>query len=187
MRMWLLAMAGIPLLVISLDVLTNRRITNWLRELIFTPEGTQIYEPRDVIWAWVMAAFAAFLLAWGLKELFAPTTIIESGEQGLRLKLGGPGRSPVLVPWGEVSEIRAGAIDDGDAPRVPVLVLGLTEPRRIGDNPWGARWLHSGELAILAEDWSEDPQAVAHRLTDHALAVANEEVRGRTTSLGDEP
>ena len=48
-KMWALAMAGIPLLVISLDVLTNRRITNWLREIIFKPEDTQIYEPRDVI------------------------------------------------------------------------------------------------------------------------------------------
>ena len=186
-RMWLFAMAGIPLLVISLDVLTNRRITNWLRELIFIPEQTQIYEPRDVIWAWVMALFAGFLVLWGLKELFAPTKIIESEKRGLHLKLGGPGRHPVLVPWTEISGIRGAEIDDGDASRVEVLVLELTDPDRVGDNPWGARWLSPGELAILAEDWSEDADAVAQRLTDHALAIANEQARERSASLGDEP
>ena len=77
LKMWLMAMAGIPLLIISLDALTNRRITNWLREIVFNPEDTQIYEPRDVIWAWVMVLFAGFIVLWGLKELFIPTVVIE--------------------------------------------------------------------------------------------------------------
>lgn len=187
LKMWLLAMAGIPLLVISLDVLTSRRITNWLRELIFTPERTQIYEPRDVIWAWVMALFGGFLVLWGLKELFAPTKVIESEERGLHLKVRGPGRRPVLVPWEEISGIRATVIDDGESSRVEVLLLDLADPSRVGDNPWGARWIAAGRLAVLAEDWSEDAEAVAQRLTDHALAVANEQVRARRSSLDDEP
>lgn len=186
-RMWLLAMAGIPLLVISLDVLTNRRITNRLRELIFTPESTQIYEPRDVIWAWAMALFGSFLVLWGLKELFAPSKLIESSDEGIYLKLGGPMRGVILVPWAEISGIRAGQIADEDDPRVEVLVLAMTDPGRIGDNPWGARWIGPGELAILAEDWSDDPPAVAQRLTDEALAVAREETRARSTRLAEEP
>lgn len=187
LRMWLLAMAGIPLLVISLDVLTNRRITNWLRELIFTPEKTQIYEPRDVIWAWVMALFAGFLVLWGLKELFAPTRIIASDDRGLHLKLSGPGRRPVLVPWSEILGIRAIHLDDGDSSRVEVLVLELADSGLVDNNPWGARWIARGELAILAEDWSEDAEAVAQRLSDEALAVAHEEARARSTRPAEEP
>jgi hypothetical protein len=57
-KMWLMAMGGIPLLIISLDVLTERRITRWLTDMIFLPEDVQIYEPRDVIFAWVMFLFA---------------------------------------------------------------------------------------------------------------------------------
>lgn len=186
-RMWLLAMAGIPLLIVSLDVLTSRRITNWLRELIFTPENTQIYEPRDVIWAWVMALFAGSLVLWGLKELFAPTKIIESDDRGLHLKLGGPGRPAVLVPWAEIKGIRATNIDDGDSSRVETLILEVTVPSRLGDNPWGARWVRRDELAVLAEDWSESAEAVAQRLTDHALAVAHERARERSTRLSEEP
>lgn len=186
-RMWLLAMAGIPLLVISLDVLTNRRITNWLRELIFTPEKTQIYEPRDVIWAWAMALFGGFLVLWGLKELFVPSKLLESTEEGVHLKLGGPIRGSVLVPWAEISAIRSAHIADEDDPGVSVLVLEVIDPGRVGDNPWGARWIAPGELAILAEDWSEDPAAVAQRLTDEALAAAREETRARGARLAEEP
>lgn len=186
-RMWLLAMAGIPLLVISLDVLTNRRITNWLRELIFTPEGTQIYEPRDVIWAWAMALFGGFLVLWGLKELFAPSKLIESTDEGVHLKLGGPMRGVVLVPWAEISAIRSAHIADEDDSGVAVLVLEMIDRSRVGDNPWGARWTGPGELAVLAEDWSEDPAAVAQRLTDEALAVAREETRARSARLDEDP
>ncbi|HSM43916.1 MAG TPA: hypothetical protein VK969_02750, partial [Acidimicrobiia bacterium] len=57
LKMWLMAMGGIPFLVISLDVLTQRRITRWLTDLMFRPDDVQIFEPRDVIYAWVMLLF----------------------------------------------------------------------------------------------------------------------------------
>lgn len=76
-KMWWMAIGSIPLLVIGLDVLTNRRLTNWLRERLFNPEDTQIYEPRDVIWAWAMVIFAGVVVIWALKELFAPTRVVE--------------------------------------------------------------------------------------------------------------
>lgn len=186
-RMWLLAMAGIPLLVVSLDVLTNRRITNWLREMIFTPENTQIYEPRDVIWAWAMALFSGFLVLWGLRELFTPSKILESTDEGIWLNVGGPLRRAKLVPWEDITAIRAGDIADEDDSRVEVLFLAVTDPSRAFDNPWGARWTAPGELAILSQDWSEDATAVAQRLTDHALAVAHAETRERGARLGEEP
>ncbi|MBW3667382.1 MAG: hypothetical protein KY394_07285 [Actinobacteria bacterium] len=185
-RMWLLAIAGIPLLVVSLDILTNRRITNWLRELVFTPENTQIYEPRDVIWAWAMALFAAFLVLWGLRELFVPTKLIESTDHGIWLRVGGPFRGAALVPWEEMTVIRAGHLEDEDDSRAEVLILAMTDPARIVDNPWGARWIAPGQLAILAEDWGQDATAVAQRLTDHALATAQSRTRERTARLGEE-
>lgn len=185
-RMWLLAMAGIPLLVVSLDILTSRRITNWLREMIFTPENTQIYEPRDVIWAWAMALFAGFLVLWGLRELFMPTKVVESTDQGIWLNVGGPLRKPDLVPWDEVSAIRAGQLEDEDHTKTQVLILAITDPGRLPDNPWGARWIADEQIAVLAEDWGETADAVAQRLTDHALSVAQERARERTARLAEE-
>lgn len=181
-KMWLLAMGGIPLLVISLDVLTNRRLTNWLREILFNPEDTQIYEPRDVIWAWAMLLFAGLLVAWGLKELFAPTKVIECRDPGLALKVNGPFRGPTIVPWEMIDDVRAIDVEDeGDL--LPMLSISLLGRGELPDDPWGARWVGERQLAILAEDWADPPADVASRIADYAVDAARRQSRQRTASL----
>jgi len=166
--MWLLAMAGIPLLVISLDVLTNRRLTNWLREIIFRPEDTQIFEPRDVIWAWVMFLFAAFIVLWGLKELFIPTKVVECRDEGLALKINGPFKKPAVIPWPQVVDVKGAEADDEGDP-VSLFVVELLMRGDLPANPWGARWLQERELGVLADDWSQEPQVVADQVADFAV------------------
>ncbi len=174
LKMWLMAIGGIPLLVISLDVLTARRISNWLRELIFRPEDTQIYEQRDVIFAWVMLAFAVFLVLWGLKELFLPTSVIECRREGLALKLAGPIRPKSLVSWASLVEVGSGLVEDeGDA--IPVLIVDLKIRDGLPEDPWGARWLGDGRLAILAQDWGPKPDEVAHKIAECAEEAARDE------------
>ena len=189
LKMWLMAMAGIPLLVISLDVLTNRRITDWLREIVFRPEDTQIFEPRDVIWAWVIAVFAGFIVLWGLKELFIPTKVIECRDEGLALKISGPFRLPSLILWGDIEDVTGGQInDEGDV--VPLLLIKVLSREGLPANPWGARWVKDDQLGVLAEDWSEDPNIVASEIVECAVAAARKETRGRadrmSASLEDE-
>ncbi len=182
LKMWLMAMAGIPLLVISLDVLTNRRITNWLREIVFRPEDTQIYEPRDVIWAWAMALFAGFIVLWGLKELFIPTKVIECRDEGLALKLSGPFRQPSLILWDDIDDVAGGQIDDeGDV--VPLLLISVLRRQGLPANPWGARWVKDDQLGVLAEDWSEDPRIVADEIVECAVAAARKEKRDRADRM----
>ena len=182
LKMWLMAMGGIPLLIISLDVLTNRRITNWLRELIFRPEDTQIYEPRDVIWAWAMALFAGFIVLWGLKELFLPTKVIEATDKGLALKLRGPFRGATLVPWDLVDDVRGIEVED-DGETTSMLSIRVLGRGDLPDNPWGARWIGDRELAVLAEDWSESPREIADQIVRYAVEAARREARARTTSV----
>ena len=177
-RMWLLAIAGIPLLVIAIDVLTNRRITNWLREIIFAPADTQIYEPRDVIFAWAMLLFSATIVLWGLKELFWPTKVIEVRESGLLLKLRGPLRPADNVAWSEVVDVTAGTLED-DGDELPVLEVKFLSRGELPDYPWGARWLDERNLAMLAQDWSKDPEEVVEDLTESAVQVARVAARER--------
>ena len=182
LKMWLMAMAGIPLLVISLDVLTNRRIANWLREIVFRPEDTQIYEPRDVIWAWVMALFAGFIVVWGLKELFAPTKVIECRDEGLALKISGPLRHPSLILWDDIDDVTGGQInDEGDV--IPLLLIRVLNREGLPANPWGARWVKDDQLGVLAEDWSEDPKIVASEIIDCAVTAARKEKRDRADRM----
>ncbi len=182
LKMWLMAMGGIPLLIISLDVLTNRRITNWLRELIFRPEDTQIYEPRDVIWAWAMLLFSAAIVVWGLKELFVPTKVIEATDDGLSLKVSGPFRPATTISWELVDDVRAIQVsDEGDA--VPMLSIRMLATGDLPQDPWGARWLDDRELALLAQDWSEPPSDVAGQIIDFAVEAAKRQARARTASV----
>jgi hypothetical protein len=183
-RMWLLAMGGIPLLVIAVDVLTSRRITNWLRELIFNPQDTQIYEPRDVIWAWALLLFSVFLVLWGLKELFMPTKVIEAREEGLAVRLRGPFRQPDLIPWGNIVDIEPGEIlDEGDV--LVLLQIELFSRGELPDHPWGARWVETRTLGLLAQDWSIAPAGAAEQLGQYAVEAAQRETRRQTARIPD--
>jgi hypothetical protein len=177
LKMWLMAMGGIPLLVISLDVLTARRITRWLTDLMFRPEDVQIFEPRDVIFAWVMFLFGAMAVIWGLKELFLPTKVVECNDQGLAVRINGPFRGPSLIPWKNIQDIGGADIED-EGDRIPLLIITVFNRDGLPDNPWGARWVDERELGIMAQDWDEDPQVSAERIADYAVEAAGREQRG---------
>lgn len=185
LKMWLMAMGGIPLLVISLDVLTQRRITRWLTDLMFRPEDVQIFEPRDVIFAWVMFLFGAFLVTWGLKELFLPTKVIECRDQGLAVRLEGPHRGPSLISWDNIRDVGGADIDD-DGDLIPLLIVSVFERDSLPDNPWGARWVAERELGIMAQDFDADPQDVAERIAEYAVDVVERKKRQATSSLWQE-
>jgi hypothetical protein len=181
-KMWLLAIGSIPLLVISVDVLTNRRITNWLREIVFNPNDTQIYEPRDVIWAWAMLLFSALLILWGLKELFVPTKVIEARAEGLAVRLRGPLAKADLIPWENVIDIRPGEImDEGDV--LILLRISLLTRGDLPDHPWGARWVETKVLGLLAQDWATPPAKVADQIAEFAAGVARHEAKARTARI----
>ncbi|MCH8983189.1 MAG: hypothetical protein IH943_03685 [Acidobacteria bacterium] len=182
LRMWLLAIGAIPLLIISIDVLTNRRITNWLREIVFRPDDTQIFEPRDVIYAWAMLLFASVLILWGLKELFFPTKVVECRDDGLAVRLRGPFRKPDLIRWSNVVDVAGGEIEDeGDV--LSLLNIKVLGRAGLPDHPWGARWVEDRVLGLLSQDWSQDPVEVAVGIGDYAVEAARRETRHRTADI----
>lgn len=185
LKMWLMAMGGVPLLVISADVLTERRMTRWLTDQIFRPEDVQIFEPRDVIFAWVMLLFGLLFVGWGLKELFVPTKVIECTDDGLAVRLNGPLRAASLIPWANVQDIGGADIDD-DGDVVPLLILTVYEREGLPDNPWGARWVSEKELGILAEDFGRDPHDIATDVANFAVDAAKRGRRERTSSVWQE-
>lgn len=181
-RMWLIAIGAIPLLIIAVDVLTNRRITNWLREMLFTPADTQIYEPRDVIYAWAILLFSAFLVIWGLKELFAPTRVVECRDEGLALKLRGPFRRHDVIPWSKVVDVDAGEIED-EGEILPLLRVRVLERGALPAHPWGARWLETRWLGVLAQDWAMTPKEAATLIGDYAVDAARRADRAKVARL----
>jgi hypothetical protein len=180
--MWLMAIGAIPLLIIAVDVLTNRRITNWLREMLFTPADTQIYEPRDVIYAWGILLFASFLVIWGLKELFVPTRVVECRDGGLALKLRGPFRKHDVIPWARLVDVDAGEVlDEGEV--LLLLRIRVLERGDLPAHPWGARWLEERLLGVLAQDWAVTPKEAAKLIGDFAVDAARRADRARVARL----
>ena len=169
-RMWTMALAGVPLVIIGVDVVTRRRLTDALRAVLFRPEDTQIYEPRDVIWAWVMLGVGLVIVAFGLKELMFPTTVLEANALGVRVKLSGPFRASTQIPWAAIEDLGSGSVaDEGD--RLPVVWLRLADPDLIPDEPWGARWIDDNTVAILASDWDRSAVRAADEMAQVASAV----------------
>lgn len=170
-RMWGLAVAGIPLIVISVDVLTHRRLSNALRDILFRPEDTQLFEPRDVIWAWVMLIVGLGVTIFGLKELIFPTPVLRADVKGLALKVTGPFCGHSVIPWESVDDIGSATVED-EGDRLTVFwVRGMTR-EVFPSRPWGARWVDERTLALLANDWELTPAETARAVTDIALAAA---------------
>ncbi len=167
-RMWLVALAGIPLMVIGLDVLYRRRITNFFSGLIFAANSPQLVEPREVIWAAFLLVLGAILSAFGLKELLAPRAIVRADGSGLHLRIAGPFRGPVVIPWEALDDVGAEKLeDDGDL--VPVMWLRFRDSSMVPDDPWGARWIDKKTLALLASDWEVPAPKVAEKVADIAV------------------
>lgn len=168
LRMWLLALSGIPLMVIGLDVLYRRRIINFFSELVFAQNSPQLVEPRDVVWAAFLLVLGVIVSVFGLKELLAPRAVVKADAAGLHLRIAGPFRGPVLIPWEALDDIGAEQLeDDGDL--VPVMWLRFRDLSMVPTDPWGGRWIDGKTLALLASDWEVPAREVAEKVADIAV------------------
>lgn len=182
-RMWLTSLLTIPLVVLSVDILTQRRLTNALRDMIFKPDDTQLFEFRDVIWAWVILLAAGSVALWALRELILPTKVIDADDAGVRLRVSAPFRRPLFVAWSDIEDIGSATVDDeGDA--FPVLWIRLADAAASIDQPWSARWMDKRTLAVMASDWDTDPIEVARMLAN--LAVEATRVAAAASALPDD-
>lgn len=169
LRMWLLAVLGVPFIIYGVDVLVERRLATTITDLIYPGEGVTPppFETHDQAWAWVFLIAGSVMTLWALKELIAPRRVVHADSQGVILAVGGPFVSAVRLPWSVVGDFSAGMDTDG-AGSYPVLRLKVFEPETLPKNPWGARWDGNGVMSISAKDWDRPPGEVADRLDEMA-------------------
>lgn len=170
LKMWLLSLAGIPLLVLGVDVLRSRRIIGFFQQLIWPNGNPEILEARDYIWAVALVAVGLIVAAYGVAELINPRAVVATGNDGVRLRLGHPLAASTIVPWSALVDVGAEELDDeGDA--IPALWLKVAEPELLPAHPWGARWLDRNTIALLAADWERPPGIVADKIAQASLAA----------------
>jgi hypothetical protein len=158
-RMWLLALAGVPMVVVGIDLLIRRRIFGAISSIVFIGDPQSV-EPRDIIWAGVLLVLGMIFIGFGLRELIAPKPVLVADANGLQLHLGHPLSRLNTVPWGEIDGLGAEDLDD-DGSVIPVMWVRVSNPSRLPVNPWGARWIEADTIAVMGADWERTPQAVA--------------------------
>jgi hypothetical protein len=171
LKMWLLSLAGVPLLVLGVDVLRNRRIISFFQNLIWPNGNPEVLEPRDYIWAVAMIIVGLLMAIFGVAELINPRPVLASSPDGLRLRIGSPFASLSFVPWSEIVDVGAEELDDEGDP-VPVFLLTVANRERLPAHPWGARWLDGQTLAVLASDWETPPARVAEMVVAASLEAS---------------
>lgn len=185
-RMWLTSLVATPLIVLAVDVLTQRRITNSLRDLLFRPDDTQLFEFRDVVWAWTILIVAGGVAIWALRELIAPTKVVAADVSGVRLQVTPPFRKPLFVAWADIEDIGSATVEDeGDT--FPVLWIRFAVDDFGLEEPWSARWMDDRTLALMGTDWETDPIDVAKLLADLAIAAATVDDEEAASSDRAEP
>lgn len=114
---------------------------------------------RDRLLGAALLAGGVAAMAWSLNELVRPTVVVRADDEGLSVRVDGPGRPPRLFPWEDVVEVRSGLRDD-DGTELPVLSLHLADPDMVPGNPAGGEadppWLH-----LFADDWEVPAHQVA--------------------------
>jgi hypothetical protein len=170
LRTWLISLAAIPAIVVGVDVLWRRRIVSWLTEAIFDSDP-QTLEARDEIWAWTMVVVGAAVVVWGLKELFFPSPVLQTDDEGLSLRLNGPLRPPIRLVWSSLYDIDAGTLED-DEEEVEVLIVEVKDPALLPSNPWAGRRVNETTLALFTTEWDTTAEEAASKIADQAVTVA---------------
>ena len=122
LRMWLMAVLGVPFIIFGTDVLFQRRLSTAITDRIYPSERVTppAFETHDLAWAWVFLVVGGLLTAWALKELIAPRRVLVADWQGVGLAISGPFAEPVRLPWSAMDEF-IGDVASDDGGRHPVL------------------------------------------------------------------
>lgn len=171
LRTWLISLGAIPFVVIGSDVLWRGRLVAWMTDFVFADRTPQTLDIRDSIWAWAMVIVGGAVVLWGLKELFFPVPVLRTDSTGLHLRLRGPLRPPITLPWDVLHDVDAGTLED-DEEELDVLVVEVDEPGLLPAHPWGARRLGPRTVAIFTREWDITAGEAATTVADQAVAVA---------------
>lgn len=169
-RTWLIALAAVPAIVIGIDVIWRQRIVRAVSDFVFDSDP-QLLEMRDTIWAWALVIVGGSLVAWGLKELFAPAAIIRTDTEGIHLRLKGPFRRPVFLPWDALSDVDGGELEF-DEDLVEVLIIETDRGDLLPIDPFAGRRFDTRTLAMYATDWDTSIDDVVTALGAQALQTA---------------
>ncbi len=175
-RSWLIALSGMVLAALALDLLVWNSLVAGLAERVY--QGEEVLEARERVWAGIILAAGAVLIVWGTVSGIRLRPVLIVAPDGLHLALRGPFRSLHLLPWRWIEGVFAQPTND-DGSRLSSLTIVL-HPIYLGHDlpwdPWGARWTGSRILRVLASDWSVRAEVVS-TVSNQYLSRLTEQVQ----------
>jgi hypothetical protein len=139
--------------------------TTDITQLVLTDVG-QTEQRRDLFLGVALFVGGLAALGWACKELMSPTSFLIADDEGLLVRVDGPGRPPRRFPWEGIIEVRSGFIED-DGDEQPVLSIRLFDIEEVPYLPAGGRaeppWLH-----LYADEWSVPAHQIAPLLDQRA-------------------
>lgn len=121
---------------------------------------------RDVFFGVALLVGGVAALGWAIKELVSPAHFLVADDEGLLVRVDGPGRPPRRFKWEGIVEIRSSLLDD-DGEEIPVLSIRLLDIEEVPYLPAGARaeppWLH-----VFADEWDVQAHQMAPFLDQRA-------------------
>lgn len=173
LRVWLLALLGVPLVLVGSDYFFSQRLIGRFGDLVYGTEEVPAFEPRDTILAILFIIVGLALIIWGLRELVFPSKVFVADEEGIRVAAAGPFRRPTLIPWASLIDVEYESITDDGRIRPGVRVK-VADRTNLPDHPWGARWVGPTDLMIDATGWSPPADGLVEAVWQVRQTVALE-------------
>ncbi len=171
LRLWILALAGVIMMVLAFDAVIGERILPTFGRVVYEPEEAPPQGEELLVWAFVFAISGAVLAGWSVREIIARRRIFAADETGLELPR--PGGASWTVPWSRVIDLSLGQLMEPDGP-LPALLVVLEDPSEMPDQLRGMARVDRWTLAIHASGWSMSPETVLNGLQrvrrEHGLA-----------------
>ena len=165
-RRWYLGLVGLVLAVYGGGILFGWPPTDTLLGYIYPGRDIPAFENRDQTWAILFLVAGTALILWMVIRLLTRRAeALRVDQTGWFLSVAGPFRAAIAVPWEEVESYTETEVAD-DYGTAPALLIGLSDPARIGPDPWGARWVEPSTLCVLAQDWSIPHDEIVRRLDE---------------------
>lgn len=174
-RTWGLALSGVLLMAVALDLLVWNGVVAALAEKVF--EGDEVLEARERVWAGTMLVGGSILIFWGMIWAIRIRPVLIVAPDGLHLALRGPFRPLDVLRWDSIEEVFAQPVaDDGSLLPSLTIVFSSSDPcHGLPQDPWGARWTGSHILRVLSSDWSVRAEVVS-TVGNHYLNLRQEQV-----------
>ena len=163
-KMWLLGLAGLPMLIIAAEYIWRPfGFADKLGEWAYRGGDVEAFEIRDDVLIGALALLGTWFVFLSVKELLLPRKVVVANESGMRFALSGPLKRSSEASWLQIKDLVA--TDHS-------MIIQLNHRGELPDDPWGARWVDELTLEVRSTLWERGPEPFINQIAELGLPTA---------------